>query len=283
MTPPPVPPPVLRSVADLRAQVAGWKAAGQRVGVVPTMGALHAGHISLLRAAQRLADRVIVTIFVNPTQFNNPEDLAKYPRTEAADLAALAPHGVDAVFAPAADQVYPPGFATTVTVAGIADPLEGEHRPGHFAGVATVVAKLFGMTRADVACFGEKDWQQLAVIRRMAADLDLPVQVVGCPTLRDPDGLAMSSRNARLAPAARARAPALHRAMQRAAEAIRAGALPAAALETARAEVLAAGFDAIDYLDLRDAATLGPPGTGPRRLLAAATLAGVRLIDNIAA
>ena len=277
------PPPVLRSVAELRAVVAGWKAAGARVGVVPTMGALHAGHISLVHAAQRLADRVIVTIFVNPTQFNNPEDLAKYPRTEAADLAALAPHGVDAVFAPPADQVYPPGFATTVTVAGVADPLEGAHRPGHFAGVATVVAKLFGMTRADVACFGEKDWQQLAVIRRMAADLDLPVQVVGCPTLRDPDGLAMSSRNARLSPEARARAPALHRAMQGAVAAIRTGRPATDALETARAAVLAAGFATIDYLELRDAATLGLPGDGPRRLLAAATLDGVRLIDNIAA
>jgi pantoate--beta-alanine ligase len=277
------PPPVLRSVAQLRAAVAGWKATGARVGVVPTMGALHAGHLSLVRAAQARAGRVIVSIFVNPTQFNNPEDLATYPRTEAADLAALAPLGVDAVFAPAADEVYPRGFATTVTVAGLADPLEGEHRPGHFAGVATVVAKLFVMTQADVACFGEKDWQQLAVIRRMAADLDLPVDVVGCPTLRDPDGLALSSRNARLSREARARAPALYRAMRGAAEAIRTGSPVAEALETARAEVLAAGFAAIDYLVLRDAATLGPPGDGPRRLLAAATLDGVRLIDNISA
>lgn len=276
-------PPVLRTVADLRARVAGWKAAGARVGVVPTMGALHDGHLSLVRAAQGLAGRVIVTIFVNPTQFNNPEDLARYPRTEEADLAALAPLGVDAVFAPPAAQVYPAGFATTVTVAGLADPLEGECRPGHFAGVATVVAKLFGMTGADVACFGEKDWQQLAVIRRMAADLDLPVQVVGCPTMRDPDGLALSSRNVRLPPSARARAPALHRAMQAAAAAMRVGAPASAALAQARAAVLAAGFTGIDYLDLRDAASLGPPGAGPRRLLAAATLEGVRLIDNIPA
>ncbi|HMO07543.1 MAG TPA: pantoate--beta-alanine ligase [Paracoccaceae bacterium] len=277
------PPPVLRSVADLRRTVTEWKTLGRRVGVVPTMGALHEGHLSLVRVAQGLAGRVIVTIFVNPAQFNNPDDLAKYPRTEAADLAMLAPLGVDAVFAPPADAVYPAGFATSVTVSGVADPLEGEHRPGHFAGVATVVAKLFGMTQADVACFGEKDWQQLAVIRRMVADLDLPVQVVGCPTLRDPDGLAMSSRNARLSPDARARAPMLHAALQAAAEALRAGGTPEAVLAQARGAVLAAGFAAIDYLDLRDAATLGPPGAGPRRLLAAATLDGVRLIDNIAA
>jgi pantoate--beta-alanine ligase len=275
-------PPVHRRVADLRAAVAGWKAAGARVGVVPTMGALHPGHLSLVAAARAECGRVVVTIFVNPTQFNNPEDLARYPRTEAADLALLAPAGVDAVFAPPPDEVYPPGFATTVAVGGISDPLEGAHRPGHFAGVATVVAKLFGMTQADRGYFGEKDWQQLQVIRRMAADLNLAAEVVGCPTLRDPDGLAMSSRNARLTPAGRAAAPALHRAMQAAAAAIGRGANPSRTLATARRRVLQAGFAAVDYLELRDAATLGAPGEGPRRLFAAATLEGVRLIDNIA-
>jgi pantoate--beta-alanine ligase len=272
---------ILRSVADLRVQVAAWKAASQTVGVVPTMGALHDGHLSLVRAARADCARVIVTIFVNPTQFNNPADLARYPRTEAADIALLATVGVDAVFAPAADEVYPEGFATTVTVAGITAPLEGAHRPGHFAGVATVVAKLLGMTQADRAYFGQKDWQQLAVVRRMAADLNLPVTVVGCPTVRDPDGLAMSSRNARLSPAARARAAALPRAMRSAIAAVAAGADPGAALADARAALLAAGFDSIDYLDLRDAETLGPAGDGPVRLFAAATLGGVRLIDNM--
>ncbi|QYK41652.1 MAG: pantoate--beta-alanine ligase [Paracoccaceae bacterium] len=274
-------PPVFRRVADLRAAVAGWRAAGARVGVVPTMGALHAGHLSLVRAARRGCDRVIVTIFVNPAQFNNPEDLLKYPRTEQADLALLSPCGVDAVLSPPVDEVYPSGFATTVAVAGVSDPLEGAHRPGHFAGVATVVAKLFGMTQADRAYFGEKDWQQLQVIRRMATDLDLAVEVIGCPTLRDPDGLAMSSRNARLSPAARTIAPALHRAMRQAASAIRDGTPPGAAMEAARGMVLAAGFSEIDYLDLRDAASLGPPGPGPARIFAAAWLDGVRLIDNL--
>lgn len=272
---------ILRGVADLRAQVAAWKAAGQAVGVVPTMGALHDGHLSLVRAARADCARVIVTIFVNPTQFNNPADLARYPRTEAADAALLATVGVDAIFAPPADAVYPQGFATTVTVAGISAPLEGAHRPGHFAGVATVVAKLFGMTQADRAYFGEKDWQQLAVVRRMAADLNLPVTVVGCPTVRDPDGLAMSSRNARLSPAARAQAVALPRAMRAAIAAVAAGADPGAALADARAALLAAGFDSVDYLDLRDAETLGPAGDDPVRLFAAATLGGVRLIDNM--
>lgn len=277
---------ILRTVADLRAQVAAWKAAGHIVGVVPTMGALHAGHLSLVQAARADCPRVVVTIFVNPTQFNNPADLARYPRTEESDAAMLASAGVDAIFAPAPEQVYPDGFATTVTVSGVSAPLEGEHRPGHFAGVATVVAKLFGMTQADRAYFGEKDWQQLAVVRRMAADLNLPVTVVGCPTVRDPDGLALSSRNARLSPAARTQAAALPRALQGAIAALQAGETPDRALAQARAALLAAGFDSVDYLAFRDAATLGPAGTGtgagPLRLLAAATLDGVRLIDNMA-
>lgn len=274
---------VLRRIDAMQALSRGWKADGARVGVVPTMGALHEGHLSLVRRARAECERVIVTIFVNPAQFNNAEDLAKYPRTEEADLALLAPLGVDAVLAPAADQVYPPGFATRVSVAGIAEPLEGALRPGHFEGVATVVTKLFGMTLADHAYFGEKDWQQLAVVRRLVADLNLPVTVVGCPTLREGDGLAMSSRNARLAPAARAIAPALHAAMARAAARIAGGANPAQALGDARVEVLAAGFERVEYLERRDAATLAPdPAPGaPSRILAAAWAGGVRLIDNI--
>ena len=274
--------PVLRRTADLRVLVAGWKAAGAVVGVVPTMGALHAGHLGLVVAAKQACDRVIVTIFVNPTQFGNPGDLAKYPRAEHRDAALLATAGVDAIFAPAVDEVYPPGFATRITVAGISDPLEGTHRPGHFDAVATVVAKLFGMTQADRAFFGEKDWQQLAVVRRMASDLNLPVAITGCPTVRDADGLALSSRNARLSRDARANAPALHRAMQHASAAIRQGTPPVTALDHARQTILAAGFTHIDYLALADAATLAPTDTPPARLLAAAWLDGVRLIDNIA-
>ncbi|MDZ7904486.1 MAG: pantoate--beta-alanine ligase [Cypionkella sp.] len=273
---------VLRSVADLRAQVDGWHKAGDVVGLVPTMGALHAGHLSLLRAAQTDCARVIVTIFVNPKQFNNSVDLAKYPRTEAADLALLRGAGVDVLFAPPPEEVYPAGFATTVSVGGVAGPLEGAARPGHFDGVATVVTKLFGMSRADRAYFGQKDWQQLQVVRRMVSDLNLPISIIGCETLREADGLAMSSRNTRLSPAARAQAPALYAAMTRAAAALRAG--QSDALDICAAEVLAAGFDSIDYIDLRDSATLEPiptAGSSPARLLAAAWIDAVRLIDNI--
>ncbi len=275
--------PILRRVADLRPQVAEWRAGGAAVAVVPTMGALHAGHLSLVRAAKARCARVIVTIFVNPAQFNNPEDLEKYPRNEAADAELLLPEGVDVIFAPPVEEVYPRGFATTVSVSGLSTPLEGAHRPGHFEAVATVVAKLFGMTGADHAFFGEKDWQQLAVIRRMATDLNLPVAVIGCPTLREADGLAMSSRNARLSPPAREMAPALHRAMQGAARSLRGGVRPEKALEWAVADVLNAGFATVDYIELRDAASLAPVEAldQPARLLAAATLDGVRLIDNI--
>jgi pantoate--beta-alanine ligase len=276
--------PVLRRVADLRSVVDGWKSGGQTVGVVPTMGALHAGHLSLVQAAKAGTDRVIVTIFVNPKQFNAAEDLAKYPRTEAADAALLAQAQIDAIFAPLAEEVYPPGFATTISVSGVAEPWEGAMRPGHFEGVATVVAKLFGMTQASRAYFGEKDWQQLQVVRRMVADLNLPVEVVGCATLREVDGLAMSSRNVRLSASARAAAPALHAAMVQAGRAIRSRIAAEIALQHAKTTVLAAGFDAVDYMALCDAETLGPATdpARPWRLLAAAVAGGVRLIDNIA-
>lgn len=276
-------PTVLRSVAELRAHVADWKAAGATVGVVPTMGALHDGHLSLARRARAACERVIVTIFVNPRQFNNSADLEKYPRTEEQDAALLAQVGVDAIFAPPPEEVYPRGFATTVSVTGVSEPLEGAHRPGHFDGVATVVAKLFGMTRADRAFFGEKDWQQLMVVQRLVADLNIPIAIEGCPTVREPDGLAMSSRNIRLSAEGRARAPALCRAMQAAAAAMRGGLPVPEALAQARSEVLAAGFDTVDYLELRTADLLLPMERleGEGRLLAAATLDGVRLIDNI--
>lgn len=277
-------PVILREVDDLRRVVRGWKASGQVAGVVPTMGALHDGHLSLARAAKAACDRVIVTIFVNPRQFNNAADLARYPRTEGTDAALLAAVGVDVVFAPAPEEVYPPGFASNVTISGVSEPLEGAHRPGHFDGVATVVAKLFGMTMADRAYFGEKDWQQLQLVRRLVADLNIPVQVIGCETVREADGLALSSRNARLSAQGRALAPALHRAMAQAALAIRAGSAAGPALAQAAAQVLAAGFSAVDYLDLRSADRLEPLVAldRPARLLAAAWLEDVRLIDNIA-
>jgi pantoate--beta-alanine ligase len=275
--------PILRTVTGMQALVRDWKAAGQTVGIVPTMGALHRGHLALAQAAKRSADRVIVTIFVNPKQFNNPDDLRKYPRTEGADAAMLTTVGVDAIFIPTPDEVYPPGFATTVAVGGVSLPLEGERRPGHFEGVATVVTKLFGMTLCDAAWFGQKDWQQLAVIQRLVADLNLPVEVIGVETIRDADGLALSSRNARLTPQGRSVAPILVGAMAQAADQIRNGTSIETALAHARQDIVAAGFTSVDYLELRSADMLEPVTTldRPARLLGAAWIDGVRLIDNI--
>jgi pantoate--beta-alanine ligase len=261
----------------------GWKAQGERVGVVPTMGALHEGHLSLVRAAKRGADRVIVTIFVNPKQFNNPADLDKYPRTEETDAALLVPLGVDLVFAPLPDEVYPQGFATSVSVSGISDTLCGAHRPGHFDGVATVVTKLFLQTLADSAYFGEKDWQQLQIVRRLVADLNVPVTVVGCPTVREADGLALSSRNQRLTVEQRAIASALPRAMRDASARICAGQTASVALAAARTAILAAGFREIEYLELRGAQDLllMEHAGRPAHIFAAAWLGDVRLIDNM--
>lgn len=274
---------IVRTVEALRAHTRAWRAAGEVIGVVPTMGALHDGHLSLARAARRDCDRVITTIFVNPMQFNNPDDLLKYPRTEEADAALLATVPVDLIFAPAREEVYPDGFKTTVSVAGVSEPLEGRMRPGHFDGVATVVTKLFGMTMADRGYFGQKDWQQLQVVLRLVRDLNLAVQIVGCETIREPDGLAMSSRNVRLTPAGRARASVLYTAITAAAEDIRAGQSDRMAIREAAEAIRAAGFDRVEYIELRDAATLMPSDdpASPRRMLAAAWLDGVRLIDNI--
>ncbi len=250
--------------------------------VVPTMGALHEGHLSLVRAAKAVCERVIVTIFVNPRQFNSPEDYAKYPRTEEADAALLAPYGVDVVFVPEAEEMYPPGFATTVSITGITEPLEGAHRPGHFDGVATVVTKLLTMTGADRAFFGEKDWQQLLLVRRLVADLNLPVEIVGCPTVREEDALALSSRNLRLSADERRMAAALPEVLAAAILAIESGAPAAPALEDARSRLGAAGFERVEYLDLRDAETLSSARPGiPARLLVAAWAGNVRLIDNM--
>ncbi len=276
--------PLQRRLADLRAQTAIWRKAGETIGVVPTMGALHQGHLSLARAARERCDRVIVTIFVNPKQFNNPDDLDSYPRTEEDDARKLESIGVDLIYAPDPEQIYPDGFATNVSVAGLTDMLCGAARPGHFDGVATVVSKLFLQTSADFAFFGEKDYQQLQVVRRLAADLDIPIEVVGCPTIREEDGLAMSSRNLLLSDRSRIKAPVLAEVM----EDMRAQLLEGAAMrdiaEDAKTRILAAGFNDIDYLELRDGRNLSllDQTVPDARLFAAAWLAGVRLIDNIA-
>lgn len=276
--------PIVRSLGELRGLIAGWKKDGETIGVVPTMGALHQGHLSLVQAAKDGCDRVIVTIFINPKQFNNPDDYDNYPRTEEDDARKLGPFDVDAVYVPDGPTMYPEGFATNVSVGGLTDVLCGAHRPGHFDGVATVVSKLFLQTQADRAYFGEKDFQQLQVVTRLATDLDMVTQVVGCPTIREEGGLAMSSRNLLLSDRARTRAPELNAAMEEMAEGILAGGDMAELRAKAVARIERAGFTEVEYLDLRACDTLelleGP--TRPARLLAAAWLAGVRLIDNIA-
>lgn len=274
----------IRAMATLRAEIDLLRSAGQRIALVPTMGALHDGHLSLVRAAQRHADKVVVSIFVNPLQFGPNEDLDAYPRREAADAALLADAGVAMLWAPDVATMYPPGHATRVMVQGLDTMLCGAARPGHFDGVATVVSKLFNQVTPDVALFGEKDWQQLAIIRRMATDLDMGLSIIGVPTVRDADGLAMSSRNAYLTPGQRAQAAALPASMNAAAAALRAGDAVAATLETARARLLAGGFASIDYLDLRDGVTLSSLDTVTphARLFAAARIGATRLIDNIA-
>jgi len=276
-------PPIARSVEDLRRQVAAWRASGERIGLVPTMGALHAGHLALVAAARGACRRVVVSIFVNPKQFGPREDFATYPRPEMDDLAKLAGAEADLAFIPPVEEVYPPGFATAISVGGPSEGLCGAHRPGHFDGVATVVAKLLIQAAPDAAFFGEKDYQQLMVVRRMARDLDLPVDIVGMSTVREADGLALSSRNVYLSADERRLAPNLNRAMREAAAEISRGATPGPVLGRAVVALSKAGF-AVEYLELRDAATLalvsGAP-THPARLLAAVHLGRTRLIDNV--
>ena len=275
--------PIVRTVADLRAIVAGWRREGVSVAVVPTMGALHEGHLSLVRAALERADRVIVTLFVNPKQFNSAADLAAYPRTEVEDAAKLAPLGAHLLYAPDAAEIYPDGFATTVSVGDVSEGLCGAFRPGHFDGVATVVAKLFLQTGADLAFFGDKDFQQLHVVRRMARDLDIPITIVGCPTVREEDGLALSSRNVRLSPRERQAAPKLASILNKAADQIVGGAPVNQTLSEARAAILSAGYREVEYLELRADADLRPLNAlyCSARLLVAAWLGNTRLIDNI--
>jgi pantoate--beta-alanine ligase len=279
-------PPVqtIRDLSDLRRAVAAARGEGGRIALVPTMGALHAGHIALVEEARRRAATVVASIFVNPMQFGAGEDLERYPRRERTDARMLEEAGCAILWAPDVATMYPPGFSTTVSVAGVSEPLEGAARAGHFDGVATVVLKLLNQVAPDVALFGEKDWQQLAVIRRMAADLDLAVEIAGVPIVRDDHGLALSSRNAYLTPEELAAARALPRALGEAATAIGRGQPAEAALALAATRIAEAGFDEIDYVSLRDAATLQPidaPGTAPARLLAAARIGKARLIDNI--
>jgi len=274
---------VFTTLRDLRAAVAAARAEGKRIGLVPTMGALHEGHLSLVRAARAECDAVVVSIYVNPSQFGPNEDLAKYPRTLQADLDLLAGCGTDFVWAPADAEVYRPGHATWVEVGDVAEPLEGECRPGHFRGVATIVLKLFNAVQPDVAYFGQKDYQQAAVIRRMVADLDVPVEIGVCPIVREPDGLAMSSRNRYLSPAARGWALVLWKSLQLATELVAGGERRAAAVAGRMREVILTAGDArIDYVALVDPDTLLPVESISRPTLAALAvrIENTRLIDN---
>lgn len=271
--------------ASLRAAVRGWRTAGQNVGFVPTMGNLHAGHHSLLKLARARADRVIASVFVNPTQFGPGEDFERYPRTLAQDQAGLAEAGCDILFAPDVATMYPFGPAASVSihVPTITETLEGAHRPGHFDGVATVVAKLFSLVQPDIAVFGQKDFQQLKVIERMVADLSLSVKVMGAPTLRDTDGLALSSRNQYLSTQERSRAPQIHGTLQQARELFQQGHSWQALEQAAKARLERAGF-VPDYFAIRRADDLGEPGPDEREglvALVAARLGATRLIDNL--
>lgn len=275
---------IIRQLGPLREALDVIRKTGSTIGLVPTMGALHAGHMQLVKTAKAQCDIVVVSIFVNPTQFGAGEDLDSYPRQEAADAALLEEAGVELLWVPTVDQVYPDGFSTNVSVSGVSSGLCGGSRPGHFDGVATVVAKLFNQTRPDAAFFGEKDYQQLAVIRRMARDLDFTHDIIGVPTVRDADGLALSSRNAYLTPEQRKQAVALPDIMRAACEEIVSGGDIGAILDAAKTKLTASGFHKVDYFELRNADTLGNMTVfqKPARLLAAAHIGSTRLIDNIA-
>jgi pantoate--beta-alanine ligase len=274
--------PVARQIAELRRTVAEWRRNDEIVALVPTMGALHEGHLALIAHARARADRVIATIFVNPTQFGPNEDFTRYPRDEAGDAAKLAGASCDLLFAPDAAEMYPLGFATTVSAAPLAAPLCGRFRPGHFDGVATVVTKLLLQAHAHIACFGEKDYQQLQIIRRVARDLDIDCTIEGVPIVRESDGLALSSRNAYLTPDERRIAPAIHRVLVDAVAQVARGVSPQDAAVAGSAALRQAGFDKVDYLELVDAENLQPlvdrSQTG--RAAAAAWLGKTRLIDN---
>jgi len=271
------------TIRDLRVAVRAWRQAGETVGLVPTMGALHEGHLALVRHARAKTMRTCATLFVNPTQFGPGEDLATYPHSEAEDAAKLTKEKVDLLFQPGTAEIYPPGNVTKVRVEGLGDILEGECRPGFFTGVATVVTKLLLQSQPDVAVFGEKDYQQLQVVRRLVRDLDIPVRVEAVATVRDADGLALSSRNAYLKPAERRIAPALFGTISQVAENVARGAKPAAQAAWGLSQLERAGFTRVDYLTVRDAATLAPVADAslPARVLAAVWLGQTRLIDNV--
>lgn len=275
---------IVRTVQELRREVSDWRSSGFTVGLVPTMGALHAGHFSLVDRATTETDRICVTLFVNPKQFGPNEDFEVYPRDEEADAGALQDRGADLLFAPGIDEMYPEGSATSVSVPGLGDILEGEFRPGFFTGVATVVSKLLIQSMPHRAYFGEKDYQQLCVIRRMSADLDLPVDIVGCPIIREPDGLALSSRNAYLSEEERAIAPRLQAALKYVAVVAGSKGDHADAARGAAAELVEAGFASVDYFTVRDASSLEQTDdpSANLRVLAAAWLGKTRLIDNVA-
>jgi pantoate--beta-alanine ligase len=274
----------LMSLVALKQQVQSWRAAGERVALVPTMGALHGGHISLTEMARDHADRVIASIFVNPTQFGPNEDFDSYPRTWDSDIALLEQAGVDAVYAPSASEMYPDGFATRVLVDGLTTVLCGAARPGHFDGVGQVVAKLLLQAMPDVAVFGEKDYQQLLVIRRVVSDLNIPVEILGAPTKREADGLAMSSRNRSLTAEERQVAPMLQQGLLEIVTLAQSGADPTALISDLKSKWTQAGFGPIDYLEIRSADTLSlidGPVDQPAHVFVAARLGGARLIDNL--
>lgn len=277
---------IVRTRMELRSVVSEWRAAGTTVALTPTMGALHEGHLSLVRLARSLADRSVVSLFVNPTQFGPNEDFEAYPRNELQDAELLEGAGCHLLYAPAAEEIYPPGFSTSIEVSGVSKPMEGAKRPAHFAGVATIVSKLLIQCQADFATFGEKDYQQLQLIRRLVRDLDIPTTVVGGPIVRDADGLALSSRNAYLTKAERSAAPALYRTLRSAAEALGQGETVSAVESRSIHELRAAGFDVVDYFDVRNPEDLRPHGpgriTGPARIIAAAQIGRTRLLDNVA-
>jgi pantoate--beta-alanine ligase len=274
---------IVRTSEELALALAKYRNGGT-VALVPTMGALHAGHLALVDEAKRRADRVVATIFVNPKQFGAGEDFGRYPRREDEDVRLLQEHGCDLLWIPTAEDIYPKGFATTISVSGVSERWEGEARPGHFDGVATVVARLLLSVSPDIAVFGEKDFQQLAVIRRLVADLIEGVEIVAVPTVREPDGLALSSRNGYLSAEERRRAVALPNVMNEAARAIRAGQPVSSALEESKQVLIEAGFLRVDYFALVDAGTLEPldAPAGEMRLIAAAVIGSTRLIDNLA-
>lgn len=273
----------VRDVDSLRLRVQGWRQEGHSVALVPTMGALHPGHMKLMDQAQKMADRVVATIFVNPKQFGPAEDLSSYPRQESDDFEMLNTAGVNLLFAPDTSTMYPAGFATTVLVAGISEILDGQHRDGHFNGVATVVCKLLLQTLPDIALFGEKDYQQLILVRRFVADLNIPVDIIGVPTVREIDGLALSSRNGYLSAKERTIAPVLYATITAAANEISKGDEIEKTLARARDKLKSAGFDVVDYVEAKHAESLAAlaDASKPGRILAAAHLGQARLIDNV--